>query len=105
MRRLDFSRDGRFLACTAENGVLAYATTGFQPFNQYRHYMASRAIWCGDGASLAIPFAQENGVRLCSVLKGTDAARLTTKHQVKDVRVSLDGSVLLIAPISGPTLA
>ena len=49
MRHLDFSRDVRFLSCTAENGVLAYETTEFQPFNQYRHYMASRAIWCGDG--------------------------------------------------------
>ncbi|MCI0535296.1 MAG: hypothetical protein L0Z50_08710, partial [Verrucomicrobiales bacterium] len=105
IRHLDFSQDLRFLACTAENIVIAYETTEFKPFNQYRHFMASRAIWCGDGASLAIPFAQENGVRLCSVMKGTDAARLTTQHQVKDVRSSLDGSVLLVAPITGTTLA
>ncbi len=104
VRHLHFSPDSRLLACTAENGVLALETSQFKPVNTYRQLTAGRAVWCEDGKRLAIPLSQENRVRLCSVLSGTEATRLTTQHQVKDVRSSLDGSILLLVPYTGPTL-
>jgi WD40 repeat protein len=103
VRHLQFSPDLRLLACTMENGVLALETSQFKPVNTYRHLMGGRALWCGD-TRLALPLSQENGVRLCTVVSGTEATRLTTQHQVKDVRSSLDGSVLLVISHTGPTL-
>ena len=81
------------------DGVLAVETSHFKPVNTYREFMSSRGIWCGDGTRLALPFSQENGVRLCSVTSGVEATRLTTHHQVKEVRSSLDGAVLLVVDL------
>jgi WD40 repeat protein len=104
IKYLNFNPDRRLLACMAENGVLVLETSQFTPVNTYRQLTAGRAVWCGDGTRLALPLSQENGVRLCSVSSGTDATRLTTQHQVKDVRSSLDGSALLMVPYTGLNL-
>jgi WD40 repeat protein len=105
IRHLAFSPDLRFLACTAEYGVLVFETLHFQPVNTYREYWSARGIWCGDGTRLAVPLSQENGVQLVAVTSGPEATRLTTPHQVRDVRSSLDGAVMLTIPHTGPMLA
>jgi hypothetical protein len=104
IRHLAFSPDLRFLACTAETGVVVLETSHFTPVNSYREFMSPRGTWCGHGERLAVPLSQQNGLRLCSVTSGAEASRLTTSHQVTEVRSSLDGSVLLVVPHTGPTL-
>jgi WD40 repeat protein/tRNA A-37 threonylcarbamoyl transferase component Bud32 len=104
VRNLQFSPDLRLLVCTADYGIVTFETSRFRVVNTYRQLTVARPVWCEDGTRLALPFAQENGIRLCSVLSGTEA-RLTTEHQVKAVRSSLDGSVLLVVPYAGSTLA
>jgi len=101
---LQFSHDARFLSATAQHGVVAYETSRFQPVNTYREMMASGAVWCGDDAVLAVPGSQDNRVSLFSIHSGTEVARLTTRHQVSEVRSSLNGSVLLMVPQTGPML-
>src|SRR5262249_13457531 len=63
IRHLEFSRDARFLSCTAENGVVAYETSQFKPVMTYHGYLSARATWAADGTTLAVPLSQENGVR------------------------------------------
>jgi WD40 repeat protein len=103
---LRFSPDSRFLGCTALHGMLAFETARFNPANTYRQYMSSSwtPSWCGDGTTLAIPVSQESGVQLFSVTSGAEATRLATQHQVKEVRSSLDGTVLLAVHYTGPIL-
>jgi WD40 repeat protein len=103
VRHLTFSPDLRLLVCTADHGVVAFETSHFKAINTYRQFSGGRPVWCEDGTRLALPFAQENGVRLCSFLSGTEA-RLTTPHQVKEVRSSLDGSILVVIPYTGSTM-
>lgn len=101
---LVFSPNSDFLACTLENGVMAFETSLFRSVNTWREFSPSRGIWCGDGTWFAFPLSQENGVRVCSVITGTEAARLTTQHQVADVRSSANGEVILVMPFAGPKL-
>jgi WD40 repeat protein len=103
-RHLEFSRNGRFLVSTDDNGVVAYETSEFKPVTTYRGYMSSRAAWAREGTTLAIPIAQENAVRLFDVTSGTELTRLTTWGEVKEVRASLDGSVLVAVDFTGPAL-
>jgi WD40 repeat protein len=103
VQHLRFSPDLRLLVCTSNYGIVTYETSRFKVVNTYRQSPGDPPVWCEDGTRLAIPFAQENGVHLCSVLSGTEA-RLTTGHQVKTVRSSLDGSILLVIPYTGSTL-
>ncbi len=105
VRHLDFSPDCRFLACTADYGVLVLETSDFKPVNTYRENGAPRGIWCGDGTRLAIPLSQENGVQLFSVTSGPEATRLTMPHQVEAVRSSGDGTIVLAIPHAGQMLA
>ena len=105
VRHLKFSPDCRFLACTADYGVLVLETSDFKPVNTYRQLMASEALWCADGKCLAIPLSQENGVQLFPVTSGAEATRLTTPHQVEVVRSSADGAIVLAIPHAGPMLA
>jgi WD40 repeat protein/predicted Ser/Thr protein kinase len=93
-----FSQDARFLACTGDDGVLAYETSNFKTFYIYRDYMSTGAVWGGDGAVLCVPLAQENGVRLISLNSGTEIARLRTEREARMVRCSADGSILLAIP-------
>jgi len=104
VRHLQFSRDARFLACTGDNGVIAYETSEFKPVTTYRGYMSARAAWAGDGTTLAVPLSQENGVRLFAVTSGTEMTRLTTRDEVAHVRTSLDRSVLVAVDFSGHVL-
>jgi len=103
IRSLTFSQDARYLACTGDNGVIAYETSGFKPVTEYHGYLAGSATWAGDGTILAVPLSQENAVRLFAVTSGTELTRLTTRGQgVQDVRTSLDGSVLAALDFAGP---
>jgi WD40 repeat protein/predicted Ser/Thr protein kinase len=100
---LSFSPDGRFLACTTELGVIVYETSQFRPVHTYREFASSAAVWGGDGTILCLPLGQENGVRLFSINSGTELARLRTPYELRDLRCSSDGSVLVASPASGDT--
>jgi WD40 repeat protein/predicted Ser/Thr protein kinase len=102
---LEFSRDGRSLACTGDNGVIAYETSEFKPLTVYRVYKSARAAWVGDGTTLAVPITQENRIRLFEVTSGAELTRLTTRGEERDVRTSLDGSVLVAVDATGSVLA
>jgi len=104
VRHLRFSPDSRFLACTAEDGVVAFETSGFKRANTFSQYNSSEAAWCGDGTILAVPLYQENAVQLFSVTSGPEARRLITPHQVREVRSSLDGAAVVAILQTGPML-
>ena len=104
LRHLEFSRDARYLSGTAESGVVTWETSQFQTVNTYREYMSSGAIWCGDGTTLAVPGSQDSRVSIYSIHSGMEVAGLTTRHQVKALRSSLNGSVVLTVPVTGPML-
>ena len=104
VRHLRFSPDSRFLACTAEDGVVAFETSGFKRANTFRQYMSSEAAWCGDGTILAVPLYQENAVQLFSVTSGAEARRLITPHQVREIRSSLDGAAVVAILQTRPML-
>jgi WD40 repeat protein/predicted Ser/Thr protein kinase len=102
---LTFNQDARYLAFTTDNGVVAYETSEYKPVASYHGYLAGSATWVGDGTTLAIPLSQENAVRLFEVTSATELTRLTTRGQgVKDVRTSLDGSVLVAFDFVGAVL-
>ena len=102
--QLAFSREARFLACTGDNGLIAYETSGFKTVTRYFGYLSARAAWAGEGTTLAIPLSQQNEVRLLEVTSETELARLTTPGEVKDVRASLNGSVLVAVDFTGPVV-
>jgi WD40 repeat protein len=102
---LTFNQDARYLAFTTDNSVVAYETSEYKPVASYRGYLAGSATWLGDGTTLAIPLSQENAVRLFEVTSATELTRLTTRGQgVRDVRTSLDGSVLVSFDFTGAVL-
>jgi len=104
VHHLDFSPDTHFLACTADNGVLVFEMSDFKRANTYRQYMSAEATWCvGDGI-LAVPLSQENGIQLFSVTSAAEARRLTTPHQVREVRSSVDGALVLAILKTGPMI-
>jgi WD40 repeat protein/predicted Ser/Thr protein kinase len=100
VRYLEFSRDGRFLACMTGAGVVVYETSEFKPVTTYRGYSAARVTWVGDGTILAVPLSQENAVRLFAVTSGSELTRLTTRGQLEAIRASMDGSVLAAKDIA-----
>jgi WD40 repeat protein len=100
VRYLEFSRDGRFLACMTGAGVMVYETSEFKPVTTYRGYSAARVSWVGDGTILAVPLSQENAVRLFAVTSGSELTRLTTRGQLEAIRASMDGSVLAAKDIA-----
>jgi WD40 repeat protein len=105
VRSLAFSQDARYLACTSDNGVVAYETSEFKPVTAYHGYLAGSATWTGDGTTLAIPLSQENGVRLFEVASATELTRLTTHGQgVRDVRSCLNGAVMAALDFGGSVL-
>ena len=102
---LTFNQDARYFAFTSDNGVVAYETSDYKPVASYHGYLAGSATWVGDGTTLAIPLSQENAVRLFEVTSATELTRLTTQGQgVRDVRTSLDGSVLVGVDFAGTVL-
>jgi WD40 repeat protein len=105
IRNLTFSRDARYLACTGDNGLIAYDTSDFKTVAIYRGYLVAPGIWTGDGTTLAMPLSQENVVRLLEVTSANELTRLTTHGEVKDVRSSADGSVVVVVDSTGPVLA
>jgi WD40 repeat protein len=95
-----FGGDGRYLACSFEYGVQVYGTVRFDPWLTCRGYLymgsavSAGASLGGGGTVLAIPFFQENSVRLVNVESGAESARLPTGGPPVEARFSMNGSTL-----------
>ncbi|MHC1766224.1 MAG: WD40 repeat domain-containing serine/threonine protein kinase [Verrucomicrobiia bacterium] len=99
---INFSYDGKLLACTANDRMVIYAMDGFQPVNEFRGYFPwpCRPSFSPDGVLIALPILQEGLIRLVDRLNNENIAVLDEPDTAGAARFSQDGSYLLT---SGPS--
>jgi WD40 repeat protein len=96
---INFSYDGKLLACTSGDRLVIFAMDGFQRVNEFRGYFqwACRPSFSPDGVLMALPIFQEGRIRLYDRLKNEDIAVLDEPDSAGAARFSQDGSYLLTA--------
>jgi len=96
---LNFSPDGKFLACLAEPGGAIYSIDGSQRGESFREYFESpsQVAFSPGQTVVALPLYQQSRVRLWDWMKNEDLASLDAFGCAFDAAFSPDGKFLLAA--------
>jgi serine/threonine protein kinase/WD40 repeat protein len=101
---LNFSPDGRYLACLANGGCAIYTMEGFQQANLFKEEFAwpnyspnwpAQVSFAPGGTVVAVPILQQNRLRLWDFGRNKDIAVLEEAEASREAAFAPDGSFLL----------
>jgi serine/threonine protein kinase/WD40 repeat protein/tetratricopeptide (TPR) repeat protein len=96
---LNFSPDGKFLACQTDLGVAIFSTDGFQKVTEFREYfvLPTFPAFAPDRPVIGLPIAQQHRIKLWDWVRNEEVAILDDPGTPMEVAFTSDGSYLLAA--------